>query len=311
MKTLYTEREKVRYLNIIFFWLFIFCVLTNIWYDGFYTMITKNLIVFIQMFGIIEVILLIIWYPYEYRKKEAQKNGQIYEGKITDIQFKERTNIGLARTSHIYTMTVECNIDGDKKIIELGNYMENPRDYVPKDYRCKVFYYKGKCYLENFTLKVKKTIKNKEGNSDEEEDEIYRKLLDRKFDNKEISTFLKYPIEKLMNITTSSERLEAMEERRKFASVRSKKYIFTHDLLFSLQSPYFCLFVEVHMKSRKSYSIFDFDINSKVQQFIDLHPICDNYSEEEFVAEVTELVKNEMLSKDKRIIIENVYVVLK
>lgn len=207
-------------------------------------------------------------------------------------------------------MTVECNIDGDKKIMELGNYMENPRDYVPKDYKCKVFCYKGKCYLENFTLR-KETVQNRKEKDYEEEDTIYLKVLYGEFDNKDISTLLKYPIEKLKDITTRSERLEAMQERLTFDSVHSKKYIFTHALIFSCPIPYFCLFVEVHMKSKKSYNVVDFDLNTKVQQFMELHPICDNYSEEEFVAEVTELVKKEMLSKDKRIQIENVYVVLK
>ncbi len=115
MKTLYTEREKMRYLNVWFFVHFILYVMMDIYYDGFYIMITKNLMVFIQVFCMVEVILLCIWYPQEYRKKEAQKNGQVYEGRITDIQFKKRPHIGLARTSHIYTMTVECNIDGEKK----------------------------------------------------------------------------------------------------------------------------------------------------------------------------------------------------
>lgn len=309
MKTLYTEQEKVRYLNVLVFGIFILYVMMDIYYDGLYIMITKNLIVFIKFFGVIEIILLCIWYPKEYRKKEAQKKGQIFEGRITDIQFKKRTHIGLARTSHIYTMTVECNIDGDKKIMELGNYMENPRDYVPKDYKCRVFYYKGKCYLENFTLR-KETARNRKEKKDEEEDIIFRKVLYGEFDNKDISTFLKYPIEKLKDIT-ESEILEAMLERDRFASVHSKKYIFTQALMFSCPIPYFCLFVEVHMKSKKSYNVFNFDIDTKVQQFMELHPICDNYSDEEFVAEVTQLVKKEMLSKDKRIQIENVYVVLK
>lgn len=89
MKTLYTEREKVRYLNILFLVFFIFFVWMDIYYNGFYIMITENLVVWIQIFGIIEVILLCIWYPKEYRKKEAQKKGQIFEGHITDIQFKK------------------------------------------------------------------------------------------------------------------------------------------------------------------------------------------------------------------------------
>lgn len=310
MKTLYTEQEKVRYLNVLVFGIFILYAMMDIYYDGLYIMITKNLIVFIKFFSVIEIILLCIWYPKEYRKKEAQKKGQIFEGRITDIQFKKRTHIGLARTSHIYTMTVECNIHGDKKIIELGNYMENPRDYVPKDYKCKVFYYKGKCYLENFTLR-KKTAQNRKEKDYEEEDKIFLKVLYGEFDNKDISTFLKYPIEKLKNITARSERLEAILERDRFAPVRSKKYIITQSLVFSCPIPYFCLFVEVHMKSKKSYNGFDFDLDAKVQQFMELNPICDNYSEEEFVEDLTELVKKEMLSKDNRIEIENVYVVLK
>lgn len=69
---------KVRYLNVLFFGFFILYAMMDIYYDGFYVMFTKNLVVFIQVFGIIEVILLCIWYPKEYRKKEAQKNGQVY-----------------------------------------------------------------------------------------------------------------------------------------------------------------------------------------------------------------------------------------
>lgn len=309
MKTLYTEQEKVRYLNVLVFGIFILYAMLDIYYDGLYIMITKNLIVFIQVFGIIEIILLCIWYPKEYRKKEAQKKGQVFEGRITDIKFKKRTHIGLARTLHIYTMTVECNIDGDKKIIELGNYIENPRDYVSKDYRCKVFYYKGKCYLENFSLR-KETVQNRKEKAGEEEDTNYLKALYGEFDNKDISALLKYPIGKLKNIT-ESEILEAMLERERFTPVRSKKYIITRGLVFLYPIPYFCLFVEVHIKSKESYNGLDFDLDAKVRQFMEANPICDTYREEEFVADLTKLVKKEMLFIDNRIQIENVYVVLK
>lgn len=89
MKTLYTEQEKVRYLNVLVFGIFILYVMMDIYYDGLYIMITKNLIVFIKFFGVIEIIFLCIWYPKEYRKKEAQKKGEIFEGRITDIQLKK------------------------------------------------------------------------------------------------------------------------------------------------------------------------------------------------------------------------------
>lgn len=306
MKTLYTEREKLRYLNVFVFIIFILYVIMDIYYDGFYTMVTKNLLIFIEVFGIIEVIILSIWYPNEYKKKRAKKNGQVYEGRITDIQLKKRTGNSLSRISHIYTMTVECNIEGNRIIMEIGNYMENPMDYVPKDYKCKVFYYKGKCYLEDFFLRDKNAA-NSEQREIDNENQICIKALDGELDNEDISGLIKYPIEKLKDIQ-DNEKLKVILERDSLFAVRSKNIILTRTLVFSAPIPHFCCFVEVHIKSRRAYNSSDFDLNAKIKEFMDMKPISDTYSDEEFISECIELVKSQMISKDNEIEIEKVYV---
>lgn len=83
MRYLYTGRENVRYGNV-----FIFIILVIRFIDE---LIDKGLPFGRRFFqdliiaGIIELILLCIWYPGELRKKLAIKKGNAIDGIITDI----------------------------------------------------------------------------------------------------------------------------------------------------------------------------------------------------------------------------------
>lgn len=303
MKTLYTEKEKYRYVNmliLVFFILFSLIALVKV-----HVNYKKILPVQCIIFGILECICFLIWYPAECRRKKAIQCGQIYEGRVNNIEIKPRKNTGLANTSHIYVIKIECKINGERMHFELGDYTENPFDYVRINSRCNVYVYKGKYYFERFELRDKS-----HGNSTEEKDELLDKAMMRKLDNKDISQFMKYPIDKLIDLP-GDERLEPMMERFTLALVKSKKYIIIPPSLFNTPVPYMVVYVEVHMKSKKSYSQIDFDLNSKVQCFTQENPINDMYTDEEFIADMKKMVEKAILDVDGRILIEKIYVVLK
>lgn len=312
MKILYTEREKLRYLNIAALVLFLGSIIIEIYGLDDYSVLWQDIVLLFEIFAITEIILLCIWYPEEYRKKEAMRNGEIYYGKITDIQLKKRTHIGLSRQSYIYTMTVECDCGGEKKRWERGNYTDNPRDYVPKDYKVKVYAYKGRCYLPDFYKQGSKT-KRKGKEKQEDIDSLTLEILSGKFNNKPMSSFLKYSISEIPYLSDEEER-EAGSERLTYSSVRSKTYLIVSPQIVMYQNRPPCkwVYVEVHMKSKKAYDEYDFSLGKKLYDY--LRAAEQKYSLEEepvLYDEISELVREAIMSKDKRVMIEEVCVVVR
>ena len=301
MERLYTERQQTRYINILLILIFIAFVFCYIDVNG---IIIIDLIPILIFFCIAEIVVLCLWYPNEYMKKVAMEKGEVYTAKIKNIEFRHRTGIHLVRRSYVYVMQIECEIDGETKIWELGNYIDNPETYIPEDYTCKVYVYDGKCYVQDF---YRKHIKDMEKNEDDLE---ITDIIIGKYDNKPLNELLKYSIEELPYLNKEQLR-EARDERDKFSAVCSKTYLIIPTMIFLGNGPYMWMYVEVHMNSKKKYSQSQFDIIENLIQYIQHQGVNYVKSKDEIIDEVSKIVRNAILSGDSRIVIEHIYVVIR
>ena len=304
MERLYTERQQTRYINILLILIFIAFVFCYIDANGITNTIIIDLIPILIFFCIAEIVVLSIWYPNEHMKKVAMEKGEVYTAKIKNIEFRHRTGIHLVRRSYVYVMQIECEIDGETKIWELGNYIDNPETYIPEDYTCKVYVYDGKCYVQDFYRNNKKN-QEQDSYSNECMNVIYGK-----YDNIDIHDILKYSIQQIEYID-DEQFWKAVEERRKYSPVHSKTYMILPAIYFMNIEPYFNLLVEVHMKSKKAYTESDFSLCEKVTQYIQYLGVNDTRSKEQIIEDVSLIVRNAILSGDSRIVIEHIYVVIR
>ncbi len=77
------------------------------------------------LFIVLEGILLTLWYPKEYQKKKAKKDGIAYQGKIVDIRVKDADVNGLFGRRYNYALFVEFEMDGKRIEWEDCGYTEN------------------------------------------------------------------------------------------------------------------------------------------------------------------------------------------
>lgn len=74
--------------------------------------------------------------------------------------------------------------------------------------------------------------------------------------------------------------------------------------------PYKAVFVEVHMKSRKSYNASDFSLYEKVSNYVrEVNP--DEIPKETLIEDISKIVRDAIMLKDKKIVINQVYVVVR
>lgn len=245
MERLYTERQQTRYINILLILIFIAFVFCYIDAHGISDRMIMDMLFGFIIFSIAEIGVLYIWYPNEYKKKIAMEKGDVYTAKIKNIEFRHRTGIHLVRRSYVYVMQIECEINGTKKIWELGNYIDNPETYIPEDHKCKVYVYDGRYYVQDF---YRKNIKNVEKT---ESDMEITDIIIGKYDNKPLNELLKYAIEEIPYLDKEQLR-EARDEREKFSAVRSKTYLIIPTMIFLGNGPYMWMYVEVHMNSKKN-----------------------------------------------------------
>ncbi len=304
MERLYTERQQWRYINILLILIFIASVFCYIYVNGITHTIFIDLFLFFIIFCIAELGVLCIWYPDEYMKKIAMERGQVYTAKIKDIKLRDRAGIGLVRQSYVYVLPIECEIDGVKRIWELGNYIDNPSEYIPKDFNCKVYVYNGKYYVQDFYRKRERNTENIE--SDPELTDI----LLGKYDNTPLNELLKYSIEEIPYLD-NNQLFEAVLERDKYWVVRSKTYVIAPVRYFVGLQSFKEMFIEVHMTSKKAYNESDFDMRDRVNQYVQYLEANCVQSDEQTIYEVSEIVRNSILSRDSRIVIEHIYVVIR
>lgn len=303
MERLYTEKEKTRYLNVLCIFIFLGAVAIDIFYYGINSLFIQDFVLFFIIFIFVELVLLIIWYPSEYMKRIALKKGNMYCAKIKDIKVRDRKGISLVRQTYTYTIIFECEIDGQIKIWEQGNYVDNPREYIPNDYKCKAYFYRKKVYVEDF-------FKNISRHKQESYEQDYMNVLYGKFDNKEINSVLKYSIEEIPFVN-KNQLWEAVEERETYWMINSKRYIIVRPVFFMCPIPYKVVFVEVHIRSRKFHRAIDFSLFEKISQYVNTIATKTDLSKEEHIYNITKIVHNEIVSKDKKIDIEQIYVVIR
>lgn len=318
MERLYTERQLTRYINYLCLFIFIIFIIQSICNNGISASFFKEFLIAFIIFVIIEAGLLWIWYPDEYMKKIAMEKGQVYIAKIKGIDVRNRSGISLVKRAYVYVMTLECEVDSEKRVWELGNYIDNPTSYIPMDFTCKVYVYNNKCYVQDFYKAskvktteqqvykaVKKKVKEPEADNQEFWDIFYGK-----YDNTDIHELLKYSIEELPYLD-NEQFWEACKERDKYSSVRSKTYIIPLTHFFMGLRPYFKMVVEVHMKSKKAYREMDFCLNEKISHYIVSLGVNYELSKEQIVEDISRIVRDTILSQDKRIVIEQIYVVIR
>ncbi|MDE7432662.1 MAG: hypothetical protein K2N34_12220, partial [Lachnospiraceae bacterium] len=103
-------------------------------------------------------------------------------------------------------------------------------------------------------------------------------------------------------------------ERLTYSLVRSKTYLIVSPQIVMYQNRPPCkwVYVEVHMKSKKAYDECDFSLEKKLYDY--LRAAEQKYSLEEepvLYDEISELVREAIMSKDKRVMIEEVCVVVR
>lgn len=91
-----------------------------------------------------------------------------------------------------------------------------------------------------------------------------------------------------------------------YSKVHSRNYLILRPIFFTYPIPYTVVFVGVHMKSRKSYGVCDFSLFEKVTHYIGEN--C-GLSKEILIEDISKLVYDEILLKDKKIMINKVYIV--
>ncbi|MBP3338647.1 MAG: hypothetical protein J6L69_04525 [Lachnospiraceae bacterium] len=105
--------------------------------------------VFTVIFLIMEIVYLLMWYPYLSRKKKALALGKVYDGKIISINYRKKAKWLVLRHTNYFTLTVQYKDKIVKKFNE-DVYIGGPMHYIPRNKECKVYEYRGKVYMQEF-----------------------------------------------------------------------------------------------------------------------------------------------------------------
>ena len=307
MKKLRTQREKYKYVNFILLIIYIIGIYV-------YSQIEENKAQFMKgfafnsfIFVVLQSVLFCFRHSLQCRKQIAKRKGTTYKGRIIRITIKDGRKIGWYRFPYTYTIIFECWMNGEKKVAESGGYIDNPKDYVPVNRMCEVYVYKNKYYIQDF-YKTTKVVKEESVFSELEKKAIYGKIK-----NWQQKDFLKYDIEEIASLD-SGQLIEAESERRIFSLVHAKEYLVFSPEYFTFMDNVRLrtLFIEVRMKSVKSYAVSDFDIIEKISNYAKRIDKMYGESEKEKIhKELTPLITRAIMRKDRRIQIEKIYIIIR
>jgi len=299
MRYLYTGRENVRYGNVFVFIILVIRFIDELIDKGlpFGRRFSQDLIIA----GIIELILLCIWYPGELRKKLAIKKGNAIDGIITDILCDKGKKKELKKSLWKYYIVVKTGTQTEN--IKFGAYGSDPGEYVSVNDKCKVYEYHNKFYLDK--IKIREKSKN--------------------IQNNPIKSEIHYPSKKEMNYMVNnivhpiewiekadcSEALKANVEWQELSYIGSKECLYLPPMYFKNIKPYFVLFAEVHIKSGKKYTVYSFNLESSIQKYMDTNDISPMYDEQIFIAGLKELIIKQIKSYDKGVVVTDIAVVIK
>lgn len=284
MEKLKKKYEYYKYLNII---LLVVCVIWLMVFLAVYG-ICMEIYQVLLPFLVLEIVVLLMWYPRVYQKERAKKSGTVYQGKITDVVVKDREPKGLYGKRYMYAILVEIERNGAVIKWEDVGYEENPFDYIPHNRSCKVYQYKGKYFLEDF-------YKGGHVKADEPK------------------SGLEYTME-MLPFLNHKEAMKAAAERVNYHKMKSKTELILLPRFFQLSDAkeLQILFVEVRMAAEKEYGNTDFHLVSRIDGYIE--QIKNKYTmsdEDKIYEEITELVKLAILKVDNQIEIKEIFVILK
>lgn len=287
----------------------------------------------------VDLLYLIIWIPGVLARKIALIKGKEIECEIITTKYKKRRKMSVWRylrnDSHTYAITIKYKINGETRKADLEGYFDNPREYLPKDFRnrkYKIYLFMKKIYIQDLYYvdkserdiledeRIKRIlldVKTQEEHKEEVGVEVEKNLseLNRaqngKYDNAPISVFIKYPIDRI-NELKSNELVDALEERSTYSFVKSNTYIIARTHSFEGKYGQYIVFCEIHMRACIPYSERDFDFYDRVDDY--LETIEESYIddiEEKVNLDIYRIVRKSILTKDSGIVIKKIIIMIR
>ena len=237
------------------------------------------------LLGISEVVVFCIWYPKERLHKKAIEQGEVYEGKITRIMPKLSKKKLRSDPVFVYSMMISCTINGEMRVWEDGDYVDDPSKYIPSDRRCKVYFYKNKCYPQYFYLN---------DNSVSGEPFFQYSIQDIEYLNKE-------------------ELLQASSERMSKAGMYGNAHIIVPTILFvySKRPPMKNLFIDVRVKAKKNYDDIAFLLHDSINESLRGAELVETPGDEMLKDKVKNMIKDLIANRDEDIVVEEIFVVIR
>lgn len=311
MKRLYNRFEEIRYLHIVIAVLEILLIIVCIYVYGINRIFFNSILYTFILFCVLEVIVFCIWYPKEYETKNAINKGKEYKGKVISIYTKEKKTYGPYSSKIAYAIKVWYCIDGKPYSVEFGDYSRSPFEYIKVYEKCNVYIYKDKIYPQFFYKKQEAHIEKEQK---KEQDKVLWEVLSGKLDNAPLEKILKYSI-KDIECLKGDELQNAVSERMDLCMVNSKSYIILNPEYFRyLDKPLELkmIFAEVYMTSKKKYSSNDFEFTKKLWEYCRFAENKFYHYEEDIVcSEIKKLIFDAISEKDKRIIINEICIVIR
>ena len=285
MKRLYTKKESLRDENkiLLFFWAqyVIIAIIYGIIKEPVWMEIGVTSILFI----IAEMITFLRWYPAEVAHKRGIAFGKVYEGKLRiETKWEQKLWQRRSRPRWFYTLVIICNVDGNLVVWE-EEYWDNPAEYVPGSRSCKVYRYKNKYYLEYFYHQSEKVPEG---------------------------VYSEYSIQDIESLDQKELQKAAME-RMSNSGMHTKTKIIIPPVYFMYlkQPPLKTMFVEVCVKSEEIYDKIAFLLHDKIAAYVHSIELDDSINDDILKEGTKKLVKDVIFLDYEKILVEEVFVVIR
>ena len=235
------------------------------------------------LFIIAEMIIFLRWYPAEVAHKRGIAFGKVYEGKLR-IRTKREQKLGQRRPSRSYSLMITCDVDGNLMAWE-EEYWDNPVEYIPGSRRCKVYLYKNKYYLEYFYHQSEKVPEG---------------------------VYSEYSIQDIETLDRK-ELQKAGMERMSNSGMHTKTTIIVPPVYFMYlkQPPLKTMFVEVCVKSEEIYDKIAFLLHDKIADYVHSIELDDSINDDILKEGTKKLVKDIIFLDYEKILVEEVFVVIR
>lgn len=264
-------------------------------------------------FVVIEIILFIMWFPYENGRKKAFKYGEKYDADIVKIYTKDKGKLRITpRELHYFDLRL-AYVKAGKKVEFLSEiYLGTHFHYIPKNCKCKIYEYKGKAYVQDFPYISNDELEKQRRDSDKRTEispKFYRGRNYTKLEN-----LFKFSNEDIPLLNDEDFKL-ALAEREVIPPKSSNKHILMPGIMISDGEKQAYVFVELQINSIRAYDFEDFKFYKELNKFLRIN--AKEYfsgNVEEYTGIVKEFVTEkscEVLNKDENFILNNVLVAIR